>query len=547
MDEADRTKSSSSSLRELPKPPKSKAVDGFQNPLFVREKESSINPTKVEYAKVNKKRPPQPANVQSDVPNGTLEQNSSFGFYEEISHNNGDTNNKDPTSKSSLRDLNQNDIPHDGSSRRNTSDWRSTDALKRSNGARIGGGGGDSIYSEIDETDTAKRDNNINKKKLNRIASAKGSFNDLKFDTTNDQLTANSNNKRIPIYHNSSIPTTPITTLGDPINLTSSPNVYEDAPRSSATDTISSRQQQTYQQPQKHIPNTSSNKSDSIYNVPPSLPIAETYDVVPQNKRRNTRSSSVYANYRRPVPVEISLKRLPFNLMNYSNARDPNVQNHSSPAFSLLFANYYLQTNSNTEHESHDEEKMEDDLLAKARILMRTAEDMWSGLDDNGAGTSVDEAGYILKSALRKDDIAFQLGEEKSWNTEQGIGGVSPYDALHSIYNKCIESTKKSCLVLTFSHGKTCICLFDGHGNQTFLDYNIHYKNNQQAQTRAVDDDECGGVVVKCSKRNSDSMLNYILTNMCLEMKADARCGNVVPVHHKHHYLGETSPPLDFI
>ena len=522
-----RTKSSVTSLRELPPEPTSTkhsnnkaALTGFKNPLFVGEKDSSIASTKVEYAKVNKKRPTQ-QNQQDELKpsDGTLNPNSSLGFYEEIPHDHKPTNNNNTST--SLRD----DIPQRGESDRKSPN-------------------DDGIYSEIDQPDTDKV--NKNKKKLDRIASAKGSFHDLKFDTTtptNERLAGNGTdgNNKVPIYHNSSIPTTPITTLGDPTNLTTLPNVYEDAPRSNAMDSLSSnpQRQQTYQAPvvQPH-------STDSIYNVPPSSPISETYDLVPQqqDRKRNTRSGSVYANYRRPVPVEISLQRLPFTLRNYNNSRDPNTENHATPAFYLLLANYYLQQTNN-----NNESGMEDDILAKARILMRTAEDMWSGLDDNGVGTSVDEAGYILKSALRKDDIAFKMGEEKSWNTDERIGGVSPYDALHPIYDKCIESTKKSCLVLTFSQAKSCICLFDGQGNQIFLDYNIHYKNNKQATVEAIDDPECGGVVVKCSKRNSDSMLNFILTNMCLEMKADSRCGNAVPVHHKHQYLGETSPPQDFI
>lgn len=531
-----KTRSSVTSLRELPPEPSTRtsnnndkaAFSGFKNPLFVGEKDSSIASTKVEYAKVNKKRPtPQQQQQQHDhkSQNGTLNPNSSLGFYEEIPHDHNPTTNN----TSGMRDSNQNDIPYDKD-------------------IRIRSPNDDGVYSEIDQPETIKTNRNKEKKKLDRIASAKGSFHDLKFDTTtpiNERLAGNGSdgNNKVPIYHNSSIPTTPITTLGDLTNLTTSPNIYEDAPRSNAMDSLpnNNQQDQIYQQPvvQPH-------STDSIYNVPPSSPISETYDLVPQqqNRKRNTRSCSIYANFRRPVPAEISLKRLPFTLRNHNNARDPNAKNHASPAFYLLLANHYLQQTNNNDR---GETEMEDELLAKARILMRTAEDMWSGLDDNGVGTSVDEAGYILKSALRKDDIAFKMGEEKSWNTDEQIGGISPYDALYSIYNNCIESTKKSCLVLTFSQGKICICLFDGHGNQTFLDYNIHFKNNKQSTVEAIEDPECGGVVVKCSKRNSDSMLNFILTNMCLEMKADARCGNAVPMYHKHHYLGETSPPQDFI
>lgn len=518
--------SSSANYRGSQQPPlpakrNSKSVSGFQNPLFADGETTNT----VEYAKVNKKRDRAQPPVNDDKAAKTQLQTASLGFYEEIPHDAGNKTDEGPSSKhiSAAFDSNRNNI-----------------GIKQGSST-----GDDGLYSEIDQTDryqkaAGSRDDTEKKKKLERISSAKGSFHDLKFDTTTDErLTGNGGDTRkVPIYHNSSIPTTPITTLGDPVNRTSS-DIYEDAPRSSATDTINN---ETYQQPLSLQLQQNQMKSDSIYDVPssPVSPLgSETYDMVPQNRKK---TNSVYANYRRPVPGEIDVQRVSYNLLNYSESqREDDVFNHSSPAFYLLLANFYLQNNSNNlEHEIEE-------LLAKVRILMRTAEDMWSGLDDKGVGTSVDEAGFILRKSLRKEDIAFKQGEEKAWDTEQQKGGVSPYAALHPVYTKCIESTKKSCLLFTFERSKTCICLFDGHGNQTFLDYNVHFKSNQQSTEEAIGDAKCGGVVVKCKKQNSDLMLNYILTNMCLEMKADARCGSVVPVHHKNHYLGETSPPVDFI
>ena len=384
---------------------------------------------------------------------------------------------------------------------------------------------GKADYNPYSEIDDHKEDQAAsNKKKLNRIASGKGTLQDLPFDTTRPT------SEKVPIYNNSSIPSTPITTLGDPVNLEENAHpIYNDAPLSSSTDTLPTPDE-FYQHPN---PQRQSSSTDSIYNVP-SSPV-ETYDFVPLTKKGNTKEKA-FTNYRRSVPPEIKLKRLPFNFLNYTT-RDPELPNHSSPAFYLLFANYYLQI-------KEEVEEMQD-LMTKIPILMRTAEDMWSGLDDHGEGTTVDEAGYILKSSLRKQDILFKLADELNWNTEEA--SLSPFETLHSLYTKCIESTKRQCLVLTFHDRKTCICLFDGQGNQTFLDLNIHYKNNKQTELEAIGDEDCGGVLGECSKRNSDSMLNYILTNMCLEMNCNARSGNAVHVHHKHQHFGELSSPADFI
>jgi len=470
---------------------RTKSQAGFKNPLFVGDKSMSA-----EYAKVNK--PPKSTTTTTTKPhnnNGSL----TGTLYEEIPVKEQQKNTLDSSNQQTPDD---------------TSPDRKSKALKRPPSFNKDQYNPYSEIEDIDAIDTTKKP--ISQSKLARIASAKGDLRDLPFDTTAKEET------QVPIYHNSSIPATPVCSLGDPINLQ---NAYNDAPLSDGKESLV----ELYQQPPSSKKRSPSD-DDDVYKVP-SL----------SNSKSKNRDS-VYVNFRRPAPNEVKLKRISFNLLNYSARTEPlEVPNHSAPAFYFLFANYYLQIKENN--------KELEELMAKIPLLLRTAEDMWSGLDDNGKGTGVDEAGFILKKTLRKEDIAFKLGDEINWDIERGVGGHSPFDALHSMYTKRIESTKRECLIITFFDSKSCMILFDGRGNQTFLDLNVHYKTNKQSKEEALVDSECGGVIVEVSKRHSDCMLNYILTNMCLEMKCDSRYGNAVPVHHKHQYLGGSTPPPppDFI
>ena len=59
----------------------------------------------------------------------------------------------------------------------------------------------------------------------------------------------------------------------------------------------------------------------------------------------------------------------------------------------------------------------------------------------------------------------------------------------------------------------------------------IHFKHNHQDRGEALNDNTCGGVICKAERQTSDILLNFIITNMCLEMKADSMTGSVYPIH----------------
>ena len=339
---------------------KSQAISGFKNPLFVGDKTLSV-----EYAKVNK--PPKHLTPTKPHSNGTL----TASLYEEIP----------------VKEQQNNTTSDDDQQTQDSSpDWKSK-ALKRPPSFSK-----DQYnpYSEIeDKDDTDDNKKRISKSKLARIASAKGDLRDLPFDTTDKEPT-----QQVPIYHNSSIPATPVCSLGDPINLQ---NAYNDAPLSDGKESLA----ELYQQPPSLKKRPPSDVDEDVYKTPPSLSRAENYDVVPVSSKPRNRVDSVYVNFRRIDPDEVDLKRIPFNMLNYSARTEPvDAPNHSAAAFYFLFANYYLQIK--------ESNKEMEDLTAKIPLLLRTAEDIWSGLDDNGKGTTVDEAGFILKKTLRKEDVAFK-------------------------------------------------------------------------------------------------------------------------------------------
>ena len=120
----------------------------------------------------------------------------------------------------------------------------------------------------IDERVESVRSNSISKTrdkdKLNRISSAKGSFRDLPFNDAHPK-------EKAPIYHNSSIPTSPLRSYGNAESISCTNNSdYDDAPLTNTTEllqgkpwiNLSTVNKEYYQSP------STTNKSRNFYDTP---------------------------------------------------------------------------------------------------------------------------------------------------------------------------------------------------------------------------------------------------------------------------------------
>lgn len=262
--------------------------------------------------------------------------------------------------------------------------------------------------------------------------------------------------------------------------------------------------------------------SDEVYDKPRWPPLAafssdasnNNYNYIPQIK--GDQKESVTINFRRPVPDEINLIRLSYSQFNYGN-RNKKSGNSSCNGFCLSLANAFLQRGNISVTE----------LLTQIPMILAYSEQLWNDLTIGS--TTVDEAYQHLKKA-NKDDFICNLGEEIFWSIDQGLGGNSPFEALHDLFDMCVNKKHKNCLILTFYPDKSCVCLFEENGTQIFVDGHIHFRTNNQDRKDALLDPECGGVVAIAKKSKCDAMLNFILTNMCLEMKADPKNGTAIPI-----------------
>ena len=262
---------------------------------------------------------------------------------------------------------------------------------------------------------------------------------------------------------------------------------------------------------------------DEIYSKPHFPPIVACvddstktyYDVVPTIK--GDRHSGLNINFRRPVPDELELIRLPYSQFNYG-LRDRKEGNSSCNGFCLLLANYFLNTKDLTL----------EDLRMIIPNFLHKAETIWN--ENNIGSTIIEEAEEVLKKSVGFEYVS-NIEEESFWSINHGLGGNSAYDALHDLYDQCVRSNQKNCLVFTFYPDKSCLCLFDEFGNQFFIDMHIHFKHNHQDRSEALNDNTCGGVICKSERKTSDILLNFIVTNMCLEMKADSMTGSVYPIN----------------
>lgn len=262
---------------------------------------------------------------------------------------------------------------------------------------------------------------------------------------------------------------------------------------------------------------------DEIYSKPHFPPIVACvddstktyYDVVPTIK--GDKHSSININFRRPVPDELELIRLPYSQFNYG-LRDRKEGNSSCNGFCLLLANYFVNSK---EFTLEDLKKIIPDFLHRAETI-------WT--DNNIGSTIIEEADEVLKKSAGFEYVS-NIEEESFWSINHGLGGNSVYEALHDIYDQCVWSNQKNCLVFTFYPDKSCLCLFDEFGTQFFIDMHIHFKHNHQDRGEALNDNTCGGVICKAERQTSDILLNFIITNMCLEMKADSMTGSVYPIH----------------
>lgn len=278
--------------------------------------------------------------------------------------------------------------------------------------------------------------------------------------------------------------------------------------------------------PKKHRPPSLYGNNDTIidelYSKPHFPPIAAIvddstktyYDIIPTIK--GDRKSSIKINFRRPIPEGLELFRLPYSQFNYG-LRNLKDGNSSCNGFCLLAANYFFETL----------ELDMNELRVQIPNFLHKAEKIWN--EGSIGSTTVEEADEILQRLLVATyNIA--LGDELFWSIDQGLGGFSSFEALHEIYDKCVNSEEKECLVFTFYPDKSCLCLFDENGTQVFIDLHIHFKSNHQDRNSALNDKECGGVVCRAEKHTSDVLLNYITSNMCLEMKAESKTGSAYPI-----------------
>ena len=262
---------------------------------------------------------------------------------------------------------------------------------------------------------------------------------------------------------------------------------------------------------------------DEIYSKPHFPPIVACvddstktyYDVVPTIK--GDKHSSININFRRPVPDELELIRLPYSQFNYG-LRDRKEGNSSCNGFCLLLANYFVNS----------KEFTLEDLKQIIPDFLHRAETIWN--DNNIGSTIIEEADEVLKKSAGFEYVS-NIEEETFWSINHGLGGNSAYDALHDLYDQCVRSNQKNCLVFTFYPDKSCLCLFDEFGTQFFIDMHIHFKHNHQDRSEALNGNTCGGVICKAERQTSDILLNFIITNMCLEMKADPMTGSVYPIH----------------
>ena len=153
-----------------------------------------------------------------------------------------------------------------------------------------------------------------------------------------------------------------------------------------------------------------------------------TYDVKDEN-------SDQTVNFRRLVPGEVQLIRLPYSQFQYGSQ---NVKKGNG--FCLLLANYFIQ----------QEYVGVEEIIAQIPLILLEAENMW----DETCSTTVKETFSEFQKVRGNAEFVAALGSEIYWNIDQGIGGNSPFGALHDVYNSCVTARQKASLILTFSPDK---------------------------------------------------------------------------------------------